>query len=129
MPRTADPIAEFLRDQLRDWAPVAVRPLFGGWGLYSGAVMFGLLARDTVYFRVDDGNRPDFTAAGMPSFRYTMPTGKTIEMAYSEVPPSVLDDPEELARWAGKAHEAALRVRDKKKPAGRSRQATRARKR
>jgi DNA transformation protein len=134
MPKAADPLAEFIRDQLRDWAPVATRRLFGAWGIYNGPVMFGLIARDTIYFRVDDGNRPDYEAAatapflhsarkragalaaGAKPFTYTMPTGKIIEMAYYAVPAEILDDAETLGEWAGKAHAAALRAARKKRP-------------
>jgi DNA transformation protein and related proteins len=110
MPKAPNPLAEFVRDQLRDWAPITARRLFGGWGIYNGPVMFGLIARDTIYFRTDDGNRRDYDAAGMPPFRHAMPTGKVIDMAYSEVPAAVLEDVEEVMRWARKAHEAALRA-------------------
>ncbi|MGH7076236.1 MAG: TfoX/Sxy family protein [Stellaceae bacterium] len=116
MPKPPDPIAEFVCDQLSGWAPVAARRLFGGWGIYDGAVMFGLIARDTIYFRVDDLNRPDYLAAAMPPFVHTARRraqgtgGKFVAMPYYEVPPAALDDPAELAPWAGKAHAAALRA-------------------
>jgi DNA transformation protein len=112
MAKAPDPLAEFVCDQLRDWAPVTARRLFGGWGIYNGAVMFGLVARDTIYFRVDDRNRPDYEiGAGPKPFVYEMPNGKTIEMAYCEVPPEILDDTETLPQWAAKAQDAALRAK------------------
>lgn len=122
-------MAEYIVDQLRDWAPVAVRRLFGGWGIYRGPVMFGLLVRDAIYFRVDDTNRPDYEAAatkpflhtarkragaaasGAKPFTYTMPNGKTIEMAYYEVPADILEDVEALGQWAAKAETAAMRTK------------------
>jgi|SRR5665213_2750816 len=117
-PRAAtDPLAEFIRDQLRDWAPVTARRLFGGWGIYNGPVMFGLIARDTIYFRVDDRNRRDYEiAGGAKPFTYEMPSGKIIEMAYCEVPADTLDDPEALGQWAAAAHVAALRAKAAKTP-------------
>jgi DNA transformation protein and related proteins len=110
MAKAPDPVAEFICDQLRDWVPVAARRLFGGWGIYNGPIMFGLISRDTIYFRTDDGNRQDFAAAGMKPFRYTMPNGKAMEMAFSEVPADILEDTKTLAQWAAKAHAAALKV-------------------
>lgn len=115
MPKAPDPLAEFVRDQLRGWAPVTVRPLFSGWGIYNGPIMFGLIARDAIYFRTDDANRPDFEAAGMEPYRYAMPNGKTMTMSYSQVPAEAMEDAEELAAWARKAHQAALRVAHAKK--------------
>ena len=128
MPKPPDPLAEFVVDQLRDWAPVTARRLFGGWGIYNGSTMFGLIARDAIYFRVDEANRPDYEAAtakafihaarkragaqssGPQPFRYRMPNGKIVEMAYYEVPAEIIDDPEALGDWATKAHRAALRA-------------------
>jgi DNA transformation protein and related proteins len=129
MVKAADPLGEYLVDQLRDWAPVAVRRLFGGWGIYRGSLMFGLIARDAVYFRVDEHNRPDYEeAAAQPflhsarrragaaasaakPFTYRMPNGKTVEMAYYEVPADILEDPEVLVQWAAKSEAAALRAK------------------
>lgn len=112
MAKPPDPLAEFLCDQLRDWAPVTARRLFGGWGIYDGAVMFGLLARDAIYFRVDGMNRPQYEiAGGAKPFTYAMRNGKILEMAYCEVPAAILDDTEELARWADAARAAALRAK------------------
>lgn len=129
MVKAAEPLGEYLVDQLRDWAPVTVRRLFGGWGIYRGPIMFGLIARDAVYFRVDEDNRPDYeeaaakpflhtarrragaTASAAKPFTYTMPNGKTVEMAYYEVPADVLEDGEALGQWASKAEAAALRAK------------------
>ena len=135
MPKAPNPLADFIVDQLRDWAPVTARRLFGGWGVYRGSVMFGLIARDTIYFRVDDRNRPDYEAAatkpflhtarrrsagdgeiaaGPKPFTYAMPSGKTFEMAYYEVPADVLEDVEALPQWAAKAEAAAMRAKASK---------------
>jgi DNA transformation protein len=115
MAKPLDPLAEYVIDQLRGWAPVTARPLFGGWGIYNGPVMFGLIARDMIYFKVDETNRPDYEIAGGPKpFTYEMPNGKTMEMAYCEVPPEILDDTEALPQWAVKAQAAALRVKTAK---------------
>ncbi|HEY2825931.1 MAG TPA: TfoX/Sxy family protein [Gemmatimonadales bacterium] len=94
-------------DQLtRTGLKVASRPMFGGVGLYSGPLFFGIIARnDALYFKVDDTNRPDFVAAGMNPFRPFGEEGET--MNYMEVPGGVLDDAEQLAVWAEKAVEVA----------------------
>ena len=129
MAKAPSPLAAYIVDQLQDWAPVTARRLFGGWGIYRGPVMFGLIARDTIYFRVDEVNKPDYQAAatapflhtarkragakatGARPFTYTMPTGKTVEMAYYEVPADILEDVETLRDWATKAEAAALRAK------------------
>jgi hypothetical protein len=48
---------EFLKDQLRGLGHVTSRRMFSGAGIYCDGVIFALLLRDTLYFKVDDGNR------------------------------------------------------------------------
>jgi DNA transformation protein len=75
--------------------------MFGGVGIYAGDLFFALIADDTLYFKVDDSNRPDFEARGMGPFR---PYGdERDKMQYYEVPAELLDDPEVLGPWAERA--------------------------
>jgi DNA transformation protein and related proteins len=105
----ADYIVHLL-DLLRRWAPVSARRMFGGHGLFRGDIMFGLVAGDELFFKTDDGNRPDYEAAGMPPFRYTR-AGKSVALSFHTVPPDLLDAGDELAPWAERAYAAALRAR------------------
>jgi TfoX/Sxy family transcriptional regulator of competence genes len=51
----------------------------------------------------------------MPPFTYTS-KGKTMTMAYHEVPPDVLENPQELVLWARKAIQlAATKVKKSRK--------------
>jgi len=90
------------------FGPVQARSMFGGYGLYLDGLMFGLIAHDVLYFKVDDGNRQEYLDAGEKPFTYD---GKSrpVEMSYYRVPERLFDDPGELAEWAGRAHEAARR--------------------
>ena len=45
---------EFLKDTMRGLGPVSVRRMFGGAGIYADGVMFGLIADDTLYHRLND---------------------------------------------------------------------------
>lgn len=81
------------------------RAMFGGVGLYHAGVFFGLLARDTLYLKVDDSTRPDYKAAGMAAFKPYPGRGGT--MRYYAVPLEVLESAPELAVWARKAIRAA----------------------
>lgn len=57
----------FVLEQLaRTTTAVRGRAMFGGVGIYSGELFFALIADDTLYFKVDDTNRPDFEVRGMP---------------------------------------------------------------
>jgi DNA transformation protein len=101
-------------DLLRDRAPVTARRMFGGHGLFRGAVMFGLITRETLYFKTDDGNRGDYEAAGMTPFSYTRPGRPAVVMSYHAVPPELLEGDDDLALWAERAFAAALRTRQPK---------------
>lgn len=95
---------------LLPFGPVQARAMFGGYGLYLDGIMFALIAYDTLYFKVDDGNRGDFIAEGMRPFSY-QGRGRPVEMSYYEVPPALFDDPGALAEWAERSHRAARRAR------------------
>ena len=111
---------EFVAELLAPLGPVGIRSMFGGAGVYYGGVMFGLIADETLYFKVDDDNRGDFEHAGKGPFTYEGKNGRRMVMAYYEVPEELFDEAEELRRWARKAVDAALRA-DKAKPPARRR--------
>src|SRR5580698_3035074 len=63
--------AEFLREQLAPLGPVTMRRMFGKTGVFCDGVMFGMVADNTLYFRVDDHNRAEFKeAASLPPLSY-----------------------------------------------------------
>jgi DNA transformation protein and related proteins len=103
-------------ESLAAWASVTARSMFGGYGLYREDRMFALVAYDTLYFKVDEISRPEFEAAGLAPFTYGE---NRVVMAYYHPPVTALDDPLELAGWAEKGWQAALRAatKAKRKPA------------
>ena len=96
----SDEFVDYVVDQLSNWAEVTVRRMFGGAGLYRDGRMFGLIADDVAYLKVDDSNRDDFVKVGSAPFRPYPEKIKTTVMSYFEIPADVLEDPDELARWA-----------------------------
>jgi DNA transformation protein len=104
--------------RLLPFGPVSARRMFGGFGIFLDGVMFGLIAWNTLYFKVDDGNRETFEDAGMEPFTY-QGKNKPIRMSYYQVPDDVYDDAERLSEWAAGALAAARRAKDAKKPAKR----------
>lgn len=103
---------DYVLDQLGRVAPdIRSRGMFGGVGIYSGELFFALIDDDTLYLKVDDGNRADFEAIGMGPFR---PFGEEGEvMQYYEVPAELLDGGEQLGSWVEKAIEVARRAKRK----------------
>src|SRR5215831_15344908 len=98
----------YLRDQLRGWAWVEVKRMFGGHGIFRDGTMFALIHADTLYLRSDEISHPEFAAAGMGPFRYRR-RGRLVALGYHQAPPDLLDDAELLWAWASRAYEAALR--------------------
>lgn len=96
--RNSSTIRDFLLDQLAPVPGVTVRAMFGGLGFYAGEVFFGILAADRLFLKVDDSNRADYEAAGMPAFQPFADRPAT--MSYYEVPAAVLEDSDTLVAWA-----------------------------
>lgn len=89
---------EYVLDQLSRWGGVSVRRMFGGAGLYRDGKMFGLVADDIAYLKVDETNREKYKAAGSSPFK-PFPNRPTV-MSYYEVPGDILENPEDLIEWA-----------------------------
>lgn len=97
---------EMLEDLLAPLGAIKVRRMFGGAGVYCNGLMFGLVADDALYLKVNAANRPDYEAEGLGPFVYDG-KGKPIEMSYWRSPERLLDDPDDMLEWARKALAAA----------------------
>ena len=92
----------FVIEQLnRAVPPIRARSMFGGVGLYSGDVFFALISQDVLYIRAAEADRAAFESLGMPAFRPFDEHGPV--MSYYQLPEEVLEDPDELRRWAERA--------------------------
>ena len=109
--------ADHLKDLFHSWAPVHLKRMFGGYGVYRDERMFGLVADDTLYLKSDAINATAFDALGLPPFVF-MRAGKPMTMSYRQAPAELYEDPAVAIEWAERAWEAALRVPMRlKKPA------------
>ena len=83
------------------------RHMFGKTGVFCDAVMFGMVTENTLYFRVDDQNRPTFQEAeSFPPLNYEK-KGSTIDLSFWRVPDRLFDEPDEVINWARAALAAA----------------------
>jgi DNA transformation protein len=99
-----------IADLFSGLGPVSIRRLFGGKGIYFDGIIVAIVLRGELMLKADAVSAPDFEAAGARQWTYTGSRhGKLVAMPYWTVPDSAVDDPEELAIWARKAHEAGLR--------------------
>jgi DNA transformation protein len=106
--KVSDAFKAFVLERFEELGDVMPRSMFGGVGLYRRGVFFAIMARDTLYLKVDDTNRRDYERAGMEPFRpYAHRAGT---MQYFAVPVSVLENASELADWARKSIAVAARA-------------------
>jgi DNA transformation protein len=119
----SDSFAEFLREELAPLGRVTTRRMFGKTGVFCDGVMLGMVDENTLYFRVDDGNREAFQeAASFPPLSYVC-RGRIIELSFWRVPERLFDEPDELIEWGRTAMAAARRIAAKsRRPASRRRQ-------
>ena len=106
---------EFVTEALEDFGPVDTRRMFGGAGLFREGLMFALIAEEQLYFKTGDENRAEFEAEDCPPFSYEAKGEKRVLMSYSLAPERLYDEREEMAVWARKAFDAAIRADAEKK--------------
>ena len=103
-------LIDYLLDALAPLGHAGARAMFGGHGIYLDGLIVGIVIDETVYLKVDDGNRADYEAAGMRPFTYEG-RNRPVAMSYWEAPAEVLDEPEALRVWVAKARTAARHAR------------------
>jgi DNA transformation protein len=84
-----------------------MKRLFGGAGLFSESLIFGLVFDGLVYLKVDETGIPDFEREGSQPFVYTRVKSPSRvgrhSLSYWRLPDRLYDDPDELAVWAARA--------------------------
>jgi DNA transformation protein and related proteins len=104
---------EFIRELFAPFGPVTVKRMFGGAGIWSDGLMFGLEFDGAIFLRVDEDSIPDFAREGSKPFVYTRAKSpKKIgrpSKSFWRLPERLYDDPDELAVWAKRAFAIAGR--------------------
>lgn len=101
-----DSFKEFVLDQLSALPDVRARAMFGAHGLYCDGKFFAILDEGRLFFKTDAQTEKDYTDRGMAAFSYEQ-DGRVITFQYHEVPPEILEQPQELDLWARKAIQIA----------------------
>ena len=104
---------ELLRDLLSGFAPISVRRMFSGAGIFANGVMFALVIDDVLFLKTDEQSRTAFEAQGLAPFSF-IKQGRRIDTSYWRAPEQLLDDPDELIAWSRRALEAAKRIAARK---------------
>ena len=97
----------YILEQLEALGNLRSRRMFGGVGLYSGELFFGLIDDDTLFFKSDSSNSAEYIARNMPRFM-PFPDRPEAVMAYYQVPADIIEDAESLIAWARKSVAVAL---------------------
>jgi DNA transformation protein and related proteins len=106
---------QYVLEQLAGLGELRSQRMFGAAGLYCAEIFFAIVSDDTLYLRVDDSNREEFTARGMAPFR-PYAERPEVSMTYYEVPAEVLEDGAALVSWAQRSLAGAARSPAKGKP-------------
>jgi DNA transformation protein len=97
---STDSFRDFVLEQLAGLGDLRCKRMFGGHGLYTGEIFFGILYDGRLYFKTHPDTLTDFLARNAPVFA---PSKKQILKNYREVPVDILEDSEFLQLWARKA--------------------------
>ena len=104
-----------IHELFASFGPVTLRRMFGGAGIFSQGLMFGLVFDDAIYLKADATSIPDFEREGGKPFTYTRAKSRggdgTAALSYWRLPERLYDDPEELKIWATRA----LAIAERKK--------------
>ena len=105
----------FACDLFSGMGVVSARRMFGGAGLYAGAVMFALIDEGRIYLKTDPALQRELAAAGAVSWIYTERKGPKAGVpqatSYWSLPESAIDDPDEAAGWGRRALAVAQALR------------------
>jgi DNA transformation protein and related proteins len=102
--------AEGLKELFEPFAPVNVKRMFSGYGVYARGICFALNLRGDIFLKADTLTTARFAEAGSEPFVYEGKRGKVTVMSYWRLVTSAYDDPEELRAWCALAFEAATRA-------------------
>jgi DNA transformation protein len=103
-----DSFHAFVKELFAGMGPVQIKRMFGGAGIYSGGLMFGLIFNDTIHVRAkDEKMQAALGAEGSGPFVWTPQNGprkgEKIDLGYWRLPEAALDDPDEAVKWGRKA--------------------------
>ena len=112
-----DSFKEFVLDQLSPLPDLRARAMFGAYALASGDKTFGIVDEGRLFFKTDAESAKEYISRGMGPFTYEM-KGKTMAMAYHEVPPDILENRTELTSWARRAIQLAAKPKKARRKTG-----------
>ncbi|MGE0501788.1 MAG: TfoX/Sxy family protein [Rhizobiaceae bacterium] len=104
---------EAIADLFAGLGPVSIRRMFGGKGVYHRGEIVGIDIFDSILVKGDAETSATYEAAGGERWVYEG-KNRPVAMPYWSVPADVMEDMDEMARWARLAYDAALRAKASK---------------
>lgn len=95
-----DSFLSFVLKQLATLPDLRSRRMFGGYGLYSSEVFFGIVFDGRLYFKTHPATLAEYLERHAEVFA---PSEKQVLKNYREVPVEILEDVGALVVWARKA--------------------------
>lgn len=96
-------------DLLQFIGPVESKSMFGGFGMFLEGLIFGLVAGNELYLKVDTQNLQDYEDLGLQAFSFEK-NGRQFKMSYYQAPEEAMEDAELLSDWASNAYGVAMRA-------------------
>jgi len=90
-------LKDFILDQLIDLPHIVASTMFSSWGLYSDNIFFGIINNGRLYFKTNEITSQKYKDQGMKAFQ---PSAKQKLKNYFEVPGDIMEDSDELLKWA-----------------------------
>ncbi len=107
-----------LYELFRPLAPVSLKRMFGGTGVYLDGRIIAIEIDGVVYLKADQETQGRFEEEGLKPFTYEA-KGKTMTMRYYQMPDEAYEDPDAFRPWFKLAADAAGRAPLQKKKTAR----------
>jgi DNA transformation protein and related proteins len=116
MKKKYPPIVDQWMAHLLPHGPITVRAMFGGFGIFYDRVIFAIIIKNELYFRIDDQSRSDFESLGCRQFIYNG-MSRPVTMPYFTLPNAILKNSKKLKEWIERAYLASLSSKKSKRRA------------
>lgn len=114
LPNDKNVFVDHVVEMMQTVGPVNAKRMFGGHGIFLEGLMFGLIAGNDLYLKVDDQTRDDFLERGLEPFSYYKKE-KEFKLSYYQAPEETLEQADAMRKWGNRAYEVALRAASTKR--------------
>lgn len=103
---------DFILDQLSNWKAINTKRMFGCIGLYADGLMFGVISKELVYFKVNASSKNNYLK--LESKPLKLFKNNSIVASFYEVPIQILEDSSQFIIWAEESLNIQKNINNKK---------------